>query len=182
MEIIKKFKDIELKIRTEKEEDIKDAVKFQDYANKLAEDDDAYLSFQKKKTLEEEKEYLKENWEKIKKSQGVGLIVEDGEKIVGKAGISLKEGTESHVAGLGIAVLKDYRGKGVGRYLLKEIIKLAQKEIAPRPEMIRLSVASANEVALSLYKKEGFEEIARVPKQVRYRIGTFDEVIMLKYL
>jgi len=52
-----------------------------------------------------------------------------------------------------LAVRRAYRGKGVGKLTLRTMEKLARKRGAKR---ITLEVAVSNEVALSLYEKEGY--------------------------
>ena len=101
---------------------------------------------------------------------------------MGKTQISLEEGPQNHIGGLGIAILKDYRGIGLGKYLLGEILELAKEKLKPKPKIIKLSVVSVNKVAISLYKKMDFKEIARIPKQFKYKKKIYDEIIMLKNL
>jgi len=55
---------------------------------------------------------------------------------------------------LGIAVDKAFRSQGIGRVLLRELIKLAKNE---ELEAVSLSV-DPNNYALILYKSEGFEK------------------------
>ena len=168
MEKIKKFGDKKIKIRGSKKEDLKNAVKFQKYINELVEDPKAYIETKKKKTLKEERKYIKESLEKVEKNKQIVLISEHNDKAISSANISLGKDISEHVGTLGIAILKDYRGLGLGTYLLKELIRLAKKELKPKPKMLRLSVASINPVAIALYKKMGFKEIARIPKQLKY--------------
>ncbi|MCA0969196.1 GNAT family N-acetyltransferase [Halobacillus litoralis] len=54
---------------------------------------------------------------------------------------------------LGIAITDTARGKGLGEALMKRLIQAAQEEGRPA---LSLSVDSANEKALALYKKLGF--------------------------
>ncbi len=183
MRQIKEFGDKKIKIRARKEEDIKNAGKFQKYINELAEDPDAYISIKTKKSLKEEKKYLKESLEKVKKQEQVTLISEHKNKIISGAKISLgKEKPQKHIGYLGIAILRGYRGIGLGTYLLRELIKLAKKKLEPKPAILRLSVASVNQPAIALYKKTGFKEVARITEQLKYEGELCDEVIMLKYL
>ena len=46
---------------------------------------------------------------------------------------------------------------------MKEIIKLAKKELKPKPKIIRLGVYSINKPAISLYKKFGFKKSSQNP-------------------
>ncbi len=68
---------------------------------------------------------------------------------------------------------------GLGALLMKEIIKLAKKELRPRPKIIRLSVFQANISAIKLYEKIGFKKAAQIPKQFYYKGKFIDEMVML---
>jgi len=82
----------------------------------------------------------------------------------------------------GITIRKDYRRIGLGNYLMKEIIKLAKKELKPKPKIIRLSVFSNNKPAINLYKKHGFKKVAVIPDQLQYKGRLVDQAVMLLYL
>ena len=56
-----------------------------------------------------------------------------------------------------LAVRKLYRGKGIASLLLKELIKACHQIDVQR---ILLEVRKSNDIAISLYKKIGFVEIA----------------------
>ena len=53
-----------------------------------------------------------------------------------------------------ICVDKNYRGKGIGTFLLNKILHEAKKESCTTPI---LDVSKDNEIAINLYKKTGFE-------------------------
>lgn len=57
---------------------------------------------------------------------------------------------------LRIAVKADYRSKGVGRALLKELIRLSEEGYA---EEMFLEVRKTNSKARALYEKSGFSEL-----------------------
>lgn len=65
---------------------------------------------------------------------------------------------------------------------MAEVLKLAKKELRPRPKIIKLSVYSKNKIAQNLYKKFGFKKVAKIPKQFQYKGKLLDEVIMIKEL
>ncbi len=56
-----------------------------------------------------------------------------------------------------IFVLEEYRNVGIGYKLLKELINIAKKG---NKENITLEVSSLNDVAINLYKKVGFKQVA----------------------
>lgn len=94
-----------------------------------------------------------------------GLITEDKRKFytlsydgnqVGIGGISL-ENDKNFLYGFGI--LKEYRGKGLSKILLENIIATTQKS---NNYGIYLEVDSTNEIAFNLYKKLGFKVVQRI--------------------
>ena len=58
---------------------------------------------------------------------------------------------------ISIAVRKDYRGKGIGKKLLNELLN---RLFAMGAKKIRIEVRESNEIAINLYRKVGF-----VPKE-----------------
>ena len=161
--------------------DLKNTKKFQDFINYLV-GERAQIKANKKFSLREEKEWLSGQLRKIKQRKEVFLLAEDNNRVVGTTGINLGEGRQSHVGDFGITIRKSYRGIGLGTYLTDKILKLAKKELKPKPKIIRLSVFPTNKPAISLYKKFGFKKVARIPKQIQYKGKLVDEIVMLKYL
>lgn len=183
MRKVKKFGDKKLIIRFLEKADTKRASDFKRYINELVEDDTAYIAKKEKVTLKEEREWIKRRLKEIKEKQSVTLITEDGGKIISVTStFLLKFLIQKHVAGLGIAILRDYRNLGLGTYLMKEVLRLAKKKFKPKPKMIRLSVFSINKTAVVLYKKLGFRIVAKIPKQFKFKGKFFDEIIMIKKL
>ncbi|WP_235860242.1 ribosomal protein S18-alanine N-acetyltransferase [Rossellomorea aquimaris] len=80
------------------------------------------------------------------------LVVEDGESIAGYCGVWLVV-DEAHITN--VAVLPDYRGKGLGEALMKGIMEIA-KEVGAR--VMTLEVRVSNEAAKGLYRKMGFQD------------------------
>jgi len=85
----------------------------------------------------------------------------------------------SHVVEIGMAIKRDSRNAGLGSTLLREGIGWARKRGFHRLE---LGVLATNELAISLYKKFGFQEEGI--RKSRYHIdGTWvDEILMSKLL
>jgi len=178
---VRDFKDNKIIIRKLFLRDVKNAKKFQDFINSLILEE-AKISINKEKTLREEKQWLVEKLKAIKNRKEVFLVAECGNKIIGSTGIDLGKWREAHVGNFGITIKKGYRGIGLGKYLIYEILKLAKKELRPKPKVIKLSVFPNNKPAMGLYKKVGFKEVARIPKQIQYKGKLLGEVIMLLYL
>jgi RimJ/RimL family protein N-acetyltransferase len=166
-------------IRELKPSDIKNVRKFQDFINSLIEED-VMIAKNKKVSLKDEAEWLKKAIKAVKKNKTVYLLAEIDRTLVGNTEVSLNSrDRQSHVAGLGISIRKGYRRIGLGKYLMKEIIKLAKHKLKPKPKMIRLSAFSPNIPAIKLYQKLGFKKVAKIPRQFQYKGKLIDEVIII---
>ncbi|MBZ1345263.1 MAG: GNAT family N-acetyltransferase [Candidatus Nealsonbacteria bacterium] len=176
--ITKIFGSKKIKIKKLSKVDLRNVKKFQDFTNSLIKKNDQIL-INKKFSLKEEKKWLNGEVKQIKSRKTVDLVAECDDKIVGTTGIDLSKGRQNHVGIFGITIRNGYRGIGLGKYLMKEIIKLAKKELKPKPKIIRLSVFPINKPAISFYKKFGFKRVAKIPKQIQYKGKLLDEIIML---
>jgi ribosomal protein S18 acetylase RimI-like enzyme len=89
--------------------------------------------------------------------QGVPQSVAlDGRDVVGWCDILPdSRATCRHCGRLGMGVDPDYRGRGIGRRLLAATLEAAQRRGIER---IELQVLESNEIAISLYKRFGFEQ------------------------
>jgi len=170
-----------IKIRKFLPEDLKKAREFQKFINSLIEEE-AMILLKKKKSLKEEEEWLKEKLKNVKNKKQATLIAKDNNKIVGIANVRLKKDRQSHVGEFGILIRKGYRGIGLGKKLMAEVLKLAKKELTPKPKIIRLSVFDENKIAQNLYRKFNFRRVAKIPKQIEYKRKLTDEIIMIKEL
>ena len=75
-----------------------------------------------------------------------------------------------------IAVLQEYRNKGIATKILEEIINIANEKNC---EFITLEVRESNISAINLYKKLGFEQLGMRKKYYREPVET--AIIMTKY-
>jgi L-amino acid N-acyltransferase YncA len=108
------------------------------------------------------------------------LLCEVEGQIVGYASIEESIWDMSrHVCELGIAILPEFRGIGVGSALVDSIIETATKLGF---EKITLSVFHTNKNAISLYKKFGFKSVGRKKRQFKLRDRYVDEIIMEKFI
>ncbi len=104
------------------------------------------------------------------------LVAYDEDKVVGFVDymITFNSATISQ-----IAVLPNYRKKGLGSKLLEEMEKSFPKEIDDVVETITLEVRESNINAISFYKKNGYENV--VIKKHYYKNGE-NAVYMIKRL
>ncbi len=81
------------------------------------------------------------------------LVADIGNAVVGYVVVSYKE-EEAKI--MSVAVKKEFRRKGIGKMLLKEVIKRAKIRGVKR---MTLEVRVSNKAAQELYKKLGFEVV-----------------------
>ena len=108
------------------------------------------------------------------------LAAEESEEFVGYVMI-LTESTRktSHRAYMVIGIREDWRGKGLGKSLIREGIEWAKERSLTRLE---LTVVTDNEPAIALYRKMGFE-IEGTKRQSLYIDGRYhDEYYMAQLL
>ena len=106
-------------------------------------------------------------------------VVLDGRRIVGwcDAGPREMEGFR-HTVGLGMGLLPEMRGRGLGARLLRKAIAHCRRR---RIEKIELQVYASNRAARALYRKFGFRQEGR---RVRARKldGKYDDVVLMGLL
>ncbi|MBV2129782.1 GNAT family N-acetyltransferase [Arsukibacterium indicum] len=84
------------------------------------------------------------------------LVAEDEDKVVGQLGLQVCQNPRRrHVAEIGMGVLEEHQGQGVGSALLRAALEMADNWLNIR--RVELTVYSSNEVAVALYERFGFE-------------------------
>ncbi|HHV11175.1 MAG TPA: GNAT family N-acetyltransferase [Clostridiales bacterium] len=130
-------------------------------------------------TVEQEKDYIRNNLNNERDFNIAAFI--DG-KLVANAGIF---GVDTklkvrHRAKLGIAVIKDYWGMGIGGLLMKHCLEQAKEN---GYEQVELDVVTANTPAVSLYRKYGFETYGTIKNAQKTKDGSYqDHHFMIKFL
>lgn len=85
-----------------------------------------------------------------------------------------------HRAKLGISVLKEFWGRGVGSMLMDAALTTAA---SAGYQQVELEVCADNERGLRLYRKFDFEEYGRCPRAMRRGHGEYmDEILMARRL
>jgi ribosomal protein S18 acetylase RimI-like enzyme len=84
-----------------------------------------------------------------------------------------------HVATLGLAVAADRRSLGIGRALLAEALRWAQRSGV---EKVELSVYPSNAAAIALYRRFGFRDEGRLERHSRKAHGYEDEILMARWI
>ena len=92
--------------------------------------------------------------------------------LIGYAVLSLAAG-EAHI--LNICVAPERQGRGLGRHLLRALLKQARDA---KCERVFLEVRPSNPHAITLYHSEGFNEIGRRPRYYPAHDGREDAIVM----
>ena len=145
------------------------------FVNKLSKED-TYLSFAGEEySLEKEENWLKNALNEIKfKKNYIAWAVCDG-NIIGSVDMK-KNGVRSpHVGTIGLMIDQDFRGQGLGRFLLDFILKYGKES---GYKIANLNLFSDNLIAQSLYKKFGFKEWGRLPNGF-IRKGKYSDIVKM---
>jgi len=107
----------------------------------------------------------------------LGAIAED--RLVGMAGFFQEEGPKTRHKGhiWGVYVTEGWRGKGIARVLLSELIERARAK--PELEQLYLAVAAGLDAAKHLYESLCFEVYGREPRAIKIGGSYVDEELMV---
>ncbi|HAH43294.1 GNAT family N-acetyltransferase [Gimesia sp.] len=131
-----------------------------------------YLLTVEPPSLENMEAYVRHNIEQ-NHAQYVALVEQ---RIVGWADlIPHARETVRHVARLGMGVLPECRGQGIGNQLLERAMAHAWEQGLKRLE---LEVFSTNEVALNLYRKHGYQ-VEGVKRFARCIDGEYQDIVVM---
>ncbi|MBI4359271.1 MAG: GNAT family N-acetyltransferase [Candidatus Nealsonbacteria bacterium] len=130
-------------------------------------------------SLADEKKYLASYLKKIKKNEAVKLMVFHQNRLVAVADINLEDKISGHVGVFGITVAKDFRREGVGKLLMKLVLKEAKQ--IKKLKIITLGVFANNSIALRMYQKRfGLKEYGRLPQGIKHRGKFIDHIFLYK--
>lgn len=98
------------------------------------------------------------------------LVAEVDGRVVGHIGLHMETRRRAHVGSLGMAVLEEYRGHGIGTALLEAVLDLADNWY----NLLRmeLHVYTDNDPAVRLYQRHGFV-IEGTHRAYVYRLGSY---------
>lgn len=99
----------------------------------------------------------------------------DGDILVGVAGLFFEQSSKlSHKATIGaVFVTARYRGKGIGRGLISELLKIARED--KRLKQLNLAVSTTNKGAVKIYEELGFSVFGTEPNAAFVNGKGFDE-------
>lgn len=154
-------------------EQIKSVVAEREYTVTIIDDDMSDF------TVDKEKEWINKH---IEQPGHLFIVAEVDGRIVGSA--DLHNGNRKriqHVGTLGITVIKDFRGLGVGKALMEALLNWALDN--PLIEKIGLEVFDVNKPAIELYNKLGFIEEGRKAKGIKLGQDSYvDSILMYKFI
>ena len=151
------------------------------WANVLARED-TYLTFDPGKEIlrEDEEKWLQAQISNSEKGRGYVYWAIYDNHIVGSVdihrGFSVRD---YHIGNIGLMIDREFRGDGLGKYLLNFILEKAKKS-GIRTAI--LHVFSDNEIACELYKKMGFVEYGRLPDGLWRKNHFSDDIYLYKQL
>jgi RimJ/RimL family protein N-acetyltransferase len=104
------------------------------------------------------------------------LVALDGDRVVGWCDVIPKDWPSTrHCGSLGMGLLPEWRGRGVGRRLIERTLHAARAFPLARVE---LAVRADNEGAMALYRRVGFEQEGRRRRAVRVDGVYYDDIVM----
>ncbi len=124
---------------------------------------------------QQEREYLDS---RMCSHNNITLLALEGEKIIGSLGVDTPPfGRLSHRGEVGISVLKECWGQGVGSALLGGMFSWLQN-CPTGLRKLDLTVREDNQRAIALYKKYGFKEEGKVSRLVAIEDVFYDGITM----
>lgn len=117
---------------------------------------------------------------KLIAANGAAYYAVESGRVVGWCDVFPEENPrQKHRGGLGMGLLPQFRGKGLGGKLLNAVLTHAKHNGL---EKVELHVYSSNTPAIALYKKHGFEQEGLIRKYRKLDGVYFDCLAMGKFL
>ena len=129
-------------------------------------------------TLEQEEAFLRNA---LQSTDSIMILCEVEGKLAGNCELSRHNRQKTkHRASIGIALLREFWGQGIGTAMFEEIHRLTKSwEV----EQLELEVFADNHRAIALYKKMGFYIASEHPNAFKRKDGTYvNEYLMIKKL
>jgi tRNA-Thr(GGU) m(6)t(6)A37 methyltransferase TsaA len=128
-------------------------------------------------TLQQEQAWLDGRLASLAAGNAVTIFAFAGDDLIGTTEIALLSNAQAHVAGLGISVGAEWRGAGVGRFMMETVMAEAERHLRGL-RVIHLDVFANNERAIRLYRTLGFTKHGRFPGAVLHR-GQYVDLISM---
>ncbi len=171
-------KGVDISIRHARRNDVE---KIMSFMNSISVEQ-TYITFQGEQiSLEEESRYMEDFIHKAENHRAAKLLVFHEDILIGVADVTMKERVENHVGIFGIILAKDWRRKGIGRFLMEKTLEQARINI-PSLNIVTLGVFANNPVAKMMYEKLGFKEYGLLPKSIAHKGQLIDHIYMYKFI
>lgn len=139
-----------------------------------------FTGFERKVTRREERNYLAHQMGAIRKGHTISVIAEVNDRIVGNGNVDKGNYSETqHHAHLGLTVLAEYRGKGIGREMVKVLLREAKKGGV---RSVEVEFLATNQAAIHTYRNVGFKQAGRITRKVHRNGKYLDSLIMVRQL
>jgi len=146
-----------------------------EFTNRLIEEDTFLNLTGKPISFLSERRWLEDRLKEIARGDNYFAWAFNEKRMVGSVSVIRAKTRSSHVGEIGLMVDKDFRGEGLGQFLLEFILQVAKKM---KMQIVIVEVFADNVAALVLYKKFGFKEYGRLPKGL-LRQGKYSDQIEL---
>jgi L-phenylalanine/L-methionine N-acetyltransferase len=107
------------------------------------------------------------------------LVAELDGRVVGMAGLHVRDGKRRHSAWVGIAVHDEFAGRGAGLALMRGLLDLADNWIGLL--RVDLEVNADNERAIAMYRRLGFDDEGR-QKKAYFVDGAYVDALLMARL
>ncbi|MCL4345913.1 MAG: GNAT family N-acetyltransferase [Candidatus Thermoplasmatota archaeon] len=147
------------------------------YYDELEDDPDIGLAFYRiKPEYRNEVEWFASLYEEVISGNAVAVVAEEDGRAVGLCDIHrIRPNSElDHVGTLGIAIIRQYRNRGIGKELIRKALELSRGKF----EIVKLEVFAVNSRAISVYRKAGFKEYGIFPDSLRRGERYYDQILM----
>jgi RimJ/RimL family protein N-acetyltransferase len=130
-----------------------------------------YLAFLEAPPLEDTRAFIMRNMAR----NNIQLVALAEGRVVGWADILPKDRPiHAHVGVLGVGLLPEFRGKGLGTALLRRVLE----QVCKKYVRLELTVRAANTRAIALYEKLGFQREGVCADAV-FVDGRYEDLIMM---
>ena len=127
---------------------------------------------------------MPERWRKILTAGGeldnaLIVVAEVDGRVVGHGRMFTTAGTSAHVADLGMALIAEFRDKGIGSQMIAYMLDWARQKGLRKAT---LGVFATNKRAIHVYEKFGFTVEGVLTQQHRIGGQYVDEILMARFL
>lgn len=131
------------------------------------------------KTIEQQMKWMKQILENDRETI---FVAENNDTVVGWLVFQSPDRQRlAHTGSFGMMIHRDFRGKGIGKMLICELLAWAKAH--PLLEKVSLGVFSTNHHAIALYKHMGFVEEGRKVKEIKLSEYEYaDDILMYKFV